>query len=126
VAANWEVLKKKEKGRESITDGIPNALPALALVAKLQRKAQAAGVLATDVDRQAQLAARALAALRSAASGATSLEGATPTTTAVGDLLEAVVSLAQFAGVDPEAALRAKAVALRSAIRTAEGVDSVG
>jgi len=126
VAANWEVLKKKEKGRESITDGIPSALPALALVAKLQRKAQAAGVLATDVDRQAQLAARTLAALSSAASGATSLEGATPTTTSVGDLLEAVVSLAQFAGVDPEAALRAKAVALRSAIRTAEGVDSVG
>jgi len=126
VAANWEVLKKKEKGRESITDGIPVALPALALVAKLQRKAQAAGVLATDAESQAQQAAEALVALTASVQGATSLEGAMPNSSAVGDLLQAVVSLAQFAGIDPEAALRAKAVALRTAIRIAEGVDSVG
>ena len=30
VLANWEQIKKAEKGRESIMDGIPKALPALA------------------------------------------------------------------------------------------------
>src|SRR5271165_1430950 len=44
VAARWEVLKKAEKGRASVTDGIPRALPALALAAKLQRKAESLGV----------------------------------------------------------------------------------
>ncbi|HEX4217754.1 MAG TPA: MazG nucleotide pyrophosphohydrolase domain-containing protein, partial [Acidimicrobiales bacterium] len=39
VANNWEALKKVEKGRASVTDGIPKAMPALALAAKLQRKA---------------------------------------------------------------------------------------
>ena len=41
VAANWEAIKKVEKGRASVTEGIPAALPALALAAKLQRKATA-------------------------------------------------------------------------------------
>jgi tetrapyrrole methylase family protein/MazG family protein len=40
VVANWELLKKAEKGRTSVTDGIPSAMPALALAAKLQRKAE--------------------------------------------------------------------------------------
>ena len=44
VAARWEVLKKAEKGRASVTEGIPRALPALALAAKLQRKAESIGV----------------------------------------------------------------------------------
>ena len=39
VVANWEEIKKAEKGRQSVTDGIPAALPALALAAKLARKA---------------------------------------------------------------------------------------
>ena len=43
VAANWEVIKKAEKGRSSVTEGIPAALPALALAAKLQRKARPSG-----------------------------------------------------------------------------------
>ena len=34
VAANWEVLKTAEKGRKSVTDGVPSALPALALAVK--------------------------------------------------------------------------------------------
>jgi len=46
VVANWEVIKQAEKQRESVTDGIPLALPALALATKLQRKASAVGVSA--------------------------------------------------------------------------------
>ena len=39
VAARWEVLKRDEKGRESVTDGIAWQLPALILYTKLLRKA---------------------------------------------------------------------------------------
>ena len=40
VVANWEAIKKAEKGRRSVTDGIPGSLPALALASKLARKAE--------------------------------------------------------------------------------------
>jgi tetrapyrrole methylase family protein/MazG family protein len=38
VMANWEAQKLVEKGRESLTDGIPTALPALAYATKIERK----------------------------------------------------------------------------------------
>ena len=44
VATNWEASKLAEKGRASVTEGIPAALPALALAAKLQRKALTVGI----------------------------------------------------------------------------------
>ncbi len=62
VATNWEAIKKVEKGRTSVTEGIPTALPALALAAKLQRKATAIGMvlpgLADEAVRVADAAAR--------------------------------------------------------------------
>ena len=45
VVLNWEALKKSEKNRSSVTEGIPAALPALSLAAKLQRKAEAVGMV---------------------------------------------------------------------------------
>ena len=66
VATNWEAIKKAEKGRSSVTEGIPAALPALALAAKLQRKATAIGMvlpgLADEAVRVADGAARLAAA----------------------------------------------------------------
>jgi tetrapyrrole methylase family protein/MazG family protein len=44
VAARWEQLKKAEKGRASVMDGIPAALPALLYAAKVQKKADSQGV----------------------------------------------------------------------------------
>ena len=44
VATNWEASRRLEKGRASVTEGIPAALPALALAAKLQRKALTVGI----------------------------------------------------------------------------------
>jgi len=52
VAARWENIKTNEEGR-SMFSGIPKDLPALSLVAKLQRKADSIGVEAAD--RQALL-----------------------------------------------------------------------
>lgn len=39
VRANWEQIKKAEKGRSSVMDGIPRALPALAYASKVIGKA---------------------------------------------------------------------------------------
>jgi uncharacterized protein YabN with tetrapyrrole methylase and pyrophosphatase domain len=134
VAARWEVLKKAEKGRTSVTDGIPPALPALALAAKLQRKAESLGMdTGTLADRRRQIEA-GLDALwgpapapgavvqRSApeASGET-LEASAPTVDAVGETLFALADAARRLGVDPETALRGYAGAFRRRIETAEG-----
>jgi XTP/dITP diphosphohydrolase len=39
LEGSWESLKAAEKGRTSVTDGVPLAQPALSLAAKLQRRA---------------------------------------------------------------------------------------
>src|SRR5690606_1493751 len=44
LSADWEARKVVEKGRDSVMDGIPAALPALAYAAKVQKKAAAQGV----------------------------------------------------------------------------------
>jgi tetrapyrrole methylase family protein / MazG family protein len=44
VASRWEDLKKAEKGRASVMEGIPVALPALLFAAKVQKKASSQGV----------------------------------------------------------------------------------
>lgn len=43
LEGSWEALKKAEKGRSSVTDGVPLSQPALALAAKLQKRAARLG-----------------------------------------------------------------------------------
>ena len=69
VAANWEAIKKVEKGRSSVTEGIPAALPALALAAKLQRKAAAIGMVLPGLADEAARVAEAAARLAARAGG---------------------------------------------------------
>ncbi|MGZ5418259.1 MAG: MazG family protein [Nocardioides sp.] len=45
VEANWETLKHAEKGRDSVLEGVPMALPALALADKVVGKAAKVDVL---------------------------------------------------------------------------------
>ncbi|MEY9878063.1 XTP/dITP diphosphohydrolase [Streptacidiphilus sp. MAP12-33] len=99
VEANWEELKAAEKQRESATDGVPMAQPALALAAKLHSRAGKAGVRVALPQEEA------------ASDGAGQDFGTR--------LLRIAVE-AQDAGVDPEAALREAARAYRDAIRRAE------
>ena len=120
VAANWEVLKQVEKQRSSITDGIPGSLPSLALVAKLQRKSQAIGMEREDPTTAQLRAAATLDALGNAVVDASTLEQTTPLNQEVGELLAVIAQLSQLAGIDPEAALRQTALALRSSIRAFE------
>ncbi|MFN2608675.1 MAG: MazG family protein [Acidimicrobiales bacterium] len=100
VLRNWEQLKKAEKGRASLMDGIAPDLPSLLYAHKVQRKAATVG-LEPDADPRRALAAAA------ALTGDEAHD-------AVGRLLFAVVGLARERGVDPEAALRGVAGAYRS------------
>ena len=110
VAANWELLKKKEKGRTSVTEGIPGALPALALAAKLQRKAESVGVSQPSESGLRQQIAQDLDGLGSADDA----------DAAAGELLFGVVDLVRRLGVDPETALRARSGAFRRQVEQSE------
>jgi tetrapyrrole methylase family protein/MazG family protein len=123
VVSNWEAIKKQEKGRTSVTDGIPNSLPALMLSTKLQRKALGVGLDAPDVGGAAaalplQVAAlaRSLAAAGPGDADAPLAPDAARTEELVGDLLFALADLSRRLGVDPEQALRARARAFRDRI----------
>ncbi len=111
VMANWEVIKAAEKGRSSVTDGIPTALPSLLLAAKLQRKARSIGL---DPREPAEEVAGALARVETERSAE-----------ALGDLLYDLVALSDALGVDAEAALRRAALAARDRIVIAER-DAMG
>ncbi len=126
VARRWEVLKREEQGRSSVTDGIPRALPSLALAAKLQRKAESVGLAgpSTGHDRQKVLeSVDRLAGLPGGSTGET-LEAERSTVAEVGEALLALSDLARRLGVDPESALRARCRRLIDEIREAEELDS--
>jgi XTP/dITP diphosphohydrolase len=127
VVTNWEAIKKAEKGRRSVTEGVPLTQPALSLAAKLQKRARKAGLPAdlvvATVPSPAPVAespgtppvAADLAAVVASHAGAPDLDER-----GVGELLFAVVALAAAAGVDPEVALRARSRAFRDLLSAAE------
>ena len=119
VAANWEEIKKAEKGRSSVTDGIPRALPALTRYTKLLRKAEAISFVAPHAtsigDRISLDLAAALDATGERRDDATS-ESNGAAALAIGQLLGDVVELARVAGVDPESVLRQRSEELTRAI----------
>lgn len=94
VEVNWERLKHAEKGRASVLDGVPLALPALALAHKVLGKAATVGVspVVEPVETPGDL----------------------------GDRLLALVVEARASGRDPEQELRAAVRRLTDAVRSAE------
>ena len=102
MLANWDEIKRAEKGRTSIFDGIPTALPSLAYAHKLQKKAAKVGFDWPDVDGALPKIAEESAELVVAAATG----DAAATADELGDLLFAVVNVARHLGVDPESALR--------------------
>ncbi len=107
VEANWHALKAKEKGRESVTDGIPSALPALVHAGKVLSRSAALG------DR--------LPALPSSAAAASAMAGLDDEE-AYGDLLVALVAEGRARGFDAETAVRVASRRRIAAIRAAEGL----
>jgi XTP/dITP diphosphohydrolase len=98
IEANWERIKRAEKARESVLDGIALSQPALALAAKILDRAARVGLAVppplaeSQVDPEARLGASLLA----------------------------TVAAARQAAIDPEAALRRTTLAYAEAVRTAE------
>ncbi|MEW1796473.1 nucleoside triphosphate pyrophosphohydrolase [Streptomyces niveus] len=92
VHAHWLRTKAAEKQRDSITDGVPLAQPALALAAKLTSRV-----------------------------AASPLDVPLPSGGSIGYELLALAARAEAEGIDPEASLRAAARAYRDAILAAEG-----
>lgn len=79
VASNWEAIKKAEKGRQSVMEGIPGALPALAYAEKVVKKATKAGApLPPEVIgvSEAEAAEALLAIVAAGRAGDLDLEGA--------------------------------------------------
>lgn len=115
LASDWEAIKKQEKSRASVTEGIPATLPALAVAAKLQRKALAVGMVLPSVADDALRIANGVAELeldlRTSQDVAATAAIETPTATDVsniGELLFSLVNLARVLGVDPEGALASR------------------
>jgi len=114
VMRNWEQIKKAEKGRTSLMDGIAGDLPSLLYAHKVQRKAASVGL------ETGRGAADALARVVGGSSpGSTGMEHVE-----MGELLFAVVDLARGAGVDPEAALRGVSKAFRARFEALERLAS--
>jgi XTP/dITP diphosphohydrolase len=102
VMKSWDNHKKKEKPeRESVLDGVPLTMPALALANKVIGKAEKLGVLE---------------------------KGKSPikveTDEELGTLLLAIVSAARVNGIDPEMALRKATTDLMSDIRKFEILEA--
>ena len=102
VMKSWENHKKKDKpDRESVLDGVPTAMPSLALANKVIGKAEKLGVLE---------------------------KGQSPikveTEDELGALLLAIVSAARVNGIDPELALRKATTDLMSDIRKFEVLEA--
>jgi uncharacterized protein YabN with tetrapyrrole methylase and pyrophosphatase domain len=123
VRANWEEIKREEKGRSSVTEGIPGDLPALLLSTKLQRKALSVGLSeAGPGEPGADLAERITALVRREADPAAGAADATlggadeESGRLVGDVLFDVADVARRLGIDPELALRSRALAFREGI----------
>jgi tetrapyrrole methylase family protein/MazG family protein len=100
VVANWEVIKREEKGRASLMDGVSRHLPSLLYAHKLYRKAGSAGLtFGTAGEARVRVQAE-LAGLAAAPESSAEAERR------LGEALAAVVHLARLAGVDGESALR--------------------
>ena len=108
VESAWHKRKAVEKQRESVTDGIPLALPSLVLANKLLTRA-------ANGEVTVPLAPQAVSAAEFAYEQITDEE-------ALGELLLALVAGGRRRGLDADAALRGAVRRHRAALRTAEGL----
>jgi XTP/dITP diphosphohydrolase len=107
LEANWAKIKSEEKQRESVTDGVPIAMPALQLATQLIYRARNSGVPASNSSVKESL--RQII-------GDTSQEQ-------IAALLVATIELARENDIDAESVLRAEMMRYRTAIRQAEGLQ---
>jgi len=100
LAIRWEAAKRQEKGRASVMDGIPAALPALVFATKVQKKALAIGQSVPQPTAADKIS--------------------TTSADEIGELLFAVVDLARSLSIDAEDALRQHAASFADHVRQSE------
>ncbi|WP_028678535.1 nucleoside triphosphate pyrophosphohydrolase [Salinispora arenicola] len=98
IEENWERIKRAEKARDSVLDGIALSQPALALAAKILDRAARVNLAVPPPSAQSQVDPEAR----------------------LGAGLLATVAAARASGLDPEAALRRATLAYAEAVRQAE------
>ena len=105
VRSHWETTKLSEEShahRSSILDGLPAAMPALLTARRIQEKAAAVGFDWADIRSVFAKIDEEVDELR----GELDHPDSPGVAEEVGDLLFAVVNVARFLSIDPEAALR--------------------
>jgi tetrapyrrole methylase family protein/MazG family protein len=99
VYQNWEQLKKTEKTRESILEGVPSTLPALAASQSIQGRARRVGFDWPDIEGPLEKLREEIGEFARAAT-------APEREDEFGDILFVLVNIADHLGIDAEQALR--------------------
>jgi tetrapyrrole methylase family protein/MazG family protein len=118
VLKNWDAIKREEKQRTSVFDGVPMSAPSLAYADAVQRKAAKLGFDWPDVHGALPKIAEEAAELTEAAAG----DDDAHVREELGDLLFAVVNVARHLKVEPEAALRAATQKFRTRFEAVEAL----
>jgi len=106
LEANWAKVKQEEKQRESVTDGVPQAMPALQLATQLIYRARKSGIDAGD--------SQVKESLRNVIGDVTQEN--------IAALLVATVELARELDIEAESVLRAEMMRYRTRVRESEGL----
>ncbi len=101
VVANWELLKRREKGNEGLFDGFTHSLPALLASHKISAKAAKVGFDWPDAEQIIDKIQEELGEVRQARA-----EAPEQLAEELGDLLFAVSNLTRKLGFEPEDCLR--------------------
>ncbi len=118
---NWEELKKAEKGRTSVMDGVPAACPRCCTPSRSQSKAASVGFDWENAAGAWPKISEELAELEAALEAS----GGVPDPAVneeLGDVLFSVVNVARHLGLDPESALRQAAAKFRARFQAVEAL----
>ena len=102
VRDNWEKIKLKEKGNESVLSGVPGSLPAMVKAYRIQEKASGVGF---DWDHAGQVWDKVMEELTELKEAEHSGGSHDEKEHELGDLLFAIINYARFIDVNPEDAL---------------------
>jgi tetrapyrrole methylase family protein/MazG family protein len=98
VIANWEAIKREEKGTASVLDGLPKGMPALAFSQAMQRRAARLGFDWKEIEGVIDKLGEEVQELRDSATHEERVRE-------FGDMLFALVNVARWMDVESEEAL---------------------
>jgi len=106
VSQNWEKIKLKEKGNQSVLGGVPKSLPALIKAMRIQEKARGVGF---DWEEKQQVWEKVEEEMQEFKNEFNAAENAQidkeKATAEFGDLLFSLINYARFIDINPEEAL---------------------